>query len=112
MLFDRIDREWSGWIGRRWQDVRKGGDSHDIGRVTTTRALGMQRVNRPATNRCDCRLQKTGLIDGIGVYRDMNLILIRNGQAGIYRGGSRPPILVQLQTANTGLDLRTKRIRR
>ena len=74
MLFDRIYRIGTGRIGGRGQNVFIAANSDDIGRMATTRALGMKGVNGAALEGFDRVFHKAGFIQRVSVDHDLNII--------------------------------------
>ena len=106
VLLDRVDRVGPGRVGRRWQDVIEGGDPDDVRRVASPGALGVVGVDRPPGDRRQGVLQEAGLVDRVGVERDLDIQLVGHPQGGVDRGRGRSPVLVQLQGAGAGFDLK------
>ena len=84
------------------QDVRKRRDPDDVRRVAAARALGVVGVDRPAGDRLERRLEEAGLVERVGVDRDLHAGLVGDAQAGVDRRRRRAPVLVQLEPAGAG----------
>ena len=112
MLGDRVHGQRSRGIGRRRQDVRKPRNFDDVGSVAAAGAFGVIGVDGPAADGGDGVVDKPGFIQRVGVDGDLNIELVGDLKASVdcSRGGS--PILVQLQTAGSCLDLFSERIAR
>ena len=92
-------------IGGRRQHVRFTGQLQDVGGVTATRALRVERVDRASGDRLDGRLDEAGLVQRIRVQGDLQPPLISGPQRGVQGGRSRAPVLVHLVTARPGQGL-------
>ena len=73
--------------------------------MTATCTLGVVGVDRATVDRRNRVLDKTTLVERVGVDRHLHIVVVGNAECGTYCGGSRAPILVDLQTARARLDL-------
>ena len=112
VLGDRVDRVRARRVRRRRQHVRVRGDADDVRRVAAAGALGVVGVDRPAGDRLERRLEEAGLVERVGVDRDLDAGLVGDAQAGVDRGRRRAPVLVQLEAARAGAQLLAQRPRR
>src|SRR5438105_9093560 len=85
MLGDGIHRVWTRRVGRRWEHMRQGRDTDDVRCMAAARAFRVIGVNGTVRDGRYGLLNETGFVNGIGVYRDLNVELIRNTQAHIDR---------------------------
>lgn len=84
-------------------------DRDDVGRVASASAFGMVGVNGTALEGCDRGLNKSALIECVGVDTALNIQLITSNQTGVDCGRRGAPILMDLETAGAGDDLFTQR---
>ena len=81
-------------VGAGRQDVGEGGDADDVRGMAAARALGVVGVDRPALEGRDGRFDETRLVEGVGVDRDLDVVLVGDAQRLIDGGGGGAPILV------------------
>ena len=86
-------------------------DPDDVGGVPASRALGVIRVDRPALERPDRVLDEAGLVERVGVDRDLDVHLVGHGERGVDGGRRRSPVLVELEADRARLDLLPQRAR-
>lgn len=86
------------------------GDRDDVGRVAAARALGVVRVDRPAADGAERRLDVAGLVEGVGVQGDRHAGRVGDAKAGVDGRGGGPPVLVQLETRRSGAQLLPQRV--
>jgi hypothetical protein len=67
--------------------------------VAAARTLGVEGVDRPAGDGGERALDEPGLVEGVGVDRDLHAGLVAHPQAGVDGGGRGAPVLVQLEAA-------------
>ena len=97
VLVQRVDREGPRRVRRARQHVRLAADLDDVRRVSTARPFGVIRVNRPPLERRDRVVHVAGLVQRVGVDRDLHVEPLRLGQAAVDRRRRRAPVFVQLQ---------------
>src|ERR1700749_4939691 len=73
--------------------------------------FGVKGVNVAAFERGHCVLDKTRLVERVGVDRNRDVELFGDAETGIDRRRGRSPILVKLQSAGAGLDHFNERAR-
>ena len=73
--------------------------------MTPSGALGVIGVDRAVTDRLKGAFEESGLVDGVGVDRDLHIVGVGDPQAGVDRGRGRAPVLVQLEAAGASFDL-------
>src|SRR5258708_38276830 len=112
VLSQGIARKGTRGIRRRGQNVAIGGDTYNIGRVPTASALGVIGVDRAPSDGRDGIFDESGLVDGVGVDRNLHIILVSNAQTGINCRWSGPPVLVQFQPTGAGAQLLGQRLAR
>ena len=78
------------------------GDGDDVRRVPAAGALGVVRVDRPAGDRREGVLDEAGLVERVGVDRDLHAGRVGHPQAGVDRRRRGAPVLVQLEAAGAG----------
>ena len=62
-------------------------------------------MDRSSFERCQGVLDKAGLVQRVGVNRDLNIVVIRHRQTTIDRGRRRAPILMHFEPHGTGANL-------
>ena len=67
-------------------------------------------VDRPAVDRRDRVVDKSALVERIGMDGDLDVVLVGHLQAGVDDGEGGAPVFVELQAAGTGLDLGLERL--
>ena len=82
------------------------------GRVPAAGAFGVVGVNRPAFERRDGVFDEAGLVEGVGMDRDLNVELFGDAEALIDGRRRRSPVLVKLQTERAGANLFAQRLRK
>ena len=105
MLVERVDREGIGRIGRRRQAVRLAVAADDVGRVAAAGTLGVIHVDGAATDRLHRAFVEAGLVDGVGVELDLEVVLVGDLQAGVDGGGHGAEILVDLHADDAAGEL-------
>ena len=105
MFVYRIDREGPRRVGRGGQHIGLAAKLHNIGRVTTASTFGVIGVNRPAFEGRPRRFDKARLVERVGVDADLHVEFFGDRQARIDGCWRRAPVLVQLETAGSGLNL-------
>ncbi len=88
------------------------GDGDDVRRVPAARALGVVGVDRPAGDRPQRVLDEAGLVQRVGVDRDLHARPPPTRQAGVDRGRRGAPVLVQLEPGRAGPQLLPQRLGR
>src|SRR5207247_6105614 len=76
---------------------RLAADADAVGRVAAARALGVVGVDRPTPEGADRVLDEPRLVERVGVDRDLHVVLVRDRQRAVDRGGRRPPVLMELE---------------
>src|ERR1051326_163334 len=79
--------------------------------MAAARAFGVKGVDVAALEGGDRILDKTALVQRIGVDRDRDVELLGHGETAIDRRRGRSPILVQFEPARAGLDHLDERLR-
>ena len=92
-----LTRERPGRVGRARQDVRDAAHLDDVGRVAAAGALGVVRVDRPAGERGDRVVDEAGLVERVGVDRDLHVARLGDREAAVDRRRRGAPVLVQLE---------------
>ncbi len=105
MLIDGIDRKRPSRIRRGGQHISLTAQFHNIGCVATASAFGMVGMDRTALKRRARSLDKTRLVERIGMDTDLHVIVFSNAQTRIDRRRGRAPILVQLKATSTAFYL-------
>ena len=72
------------------------GDLDDVRRVPTAGTLGVEGVDGAAADRRQRRLEVAGLVEAVGVQRDLEPELVRGPQRSVDRGRRGAPVLVHL----------------
>ena len=109
MLVQRVPRERHRRVGGRRAARWLAAETDDVGRVAAAGAFGVIRVNRAAVDRRDRVLDETGLVERVGVDRDLHVEFVGDRQALVDGRGRRAPVLVQLQADGAGADLLAQR---
>ena len=73
--------------------------------MAATCTLGVVGVDRATVDCGDRILDKTTLVERVGVDRNLHVVVVGNAERSADSGGCRAPILVNLQAARTCLDL-------
>jgi hypothetical protein len=73
--------------------------------MSSARTFAVKRVDRPAFEGGDCVFNKAAFIEGVGVDRNLNVHVVGNGKAAVYRCGCCAPVFVDLQSANASFNL-------
>ena len=92
-------------VGRARQDVRFAAHADDVGRVPSARAFRVIGVDCPPLECRDRIVDEAGLVQRVGVNRDLHIVLVGDAQTAVDGGGSRTPVLVELQTHRACADL-------
>src|ERR1051326_2673458 len=79
--------------------------------MAAARAFGVKGVDVAALEGGDRILDKTALVQRVGVDRDRDVELLGHGETAIDRRRGRAPILVQFEPARAGLDHLDERLR-
>ena len=111
MLVDGVHCVRACRIGRRGQDIGLSAGLDDVRCVTAAGALGVIGVDGAAADRVQCRLDKTGLVERIGMDRHLDVHRIADFQRRVDRRRRRAPVLVQLQAHRASLHLFDQRRR-
>src|SRR5438105_11555478 len=85
--------------------MREAGDADDVGSMAAAGAFGVIGVDRPAADGRDGVFEEAGLVERVGMDGDLHVEAVGYIQASANRGGSRAPVLVQLQATGAGADL-------
>ena len=85
-------------------------DGDDVGRVAAAGALGVVRVDRPAGDGGQRRVDVAGLVERVGVDGDLHARLVGDGEAGVDRRRRRAPVLVQLEAGRPAAQLLPQRL--
>ena len=67
-------------------------------------------VDGTALKRCNRILDIAGLVQGIGVNSDLDIIVVGHGQCAVNRSRRRAPILVEFKPHGAGFELLTQRL--
>ena len=109
MLVERVDGVGPRRVGRRRQHVRLAAHLDDVRRVAAAGAFGVIGVDHAALERLDRGFDEAGLVQRVGVDRDLRVGPVGRGQCGVDRSGRGAPVLVELQPDRAGLDLLQQR---
>src|SRR5262245_4016832 len=90
---------------RSREDICLTADFDNIRGMPATGTFGVKGVNGSALEGCDCSLDKTALVQGVGMDGNLYVHVIRDCEAAIDGSGRRPPIFMKLQATGPGLDL-------
>ena len=93
MLVDRIDGERTSGIGGGRQDVRFSTYFDDVRSVPPSRPFRMKGMDGPAFERTHRILHEPGLVQGIGMNRDLGVHFVGDSKTNVNRSRSRAPIL-------------------
>lgn len=77
----------------------------DIRGMATPSTFGMIGVNSPVLESSNCGLDKSRLVEGIGVNEGLDVEFLANSETSIDRGWRATPILVELQSTRSGYYL-------
>ena len=72
-------------------------DADDVRRVPAAGPLGVEGVDGAPGERRDGVLGAAGLVERVGVDGDLDVVLVRDPQAGVDRGRGGAPVLVELE---------------
>ena len=97
MFVDRVDSVGTGWICGTGQDVRFAANTNDVGRMAAAGAFGVISVDDPAVDGFERGFDKTGLVEGVRVDGDLDVVLVCDFQAAIDCGRRGPPVFVKLE---------------
>ena len=111
VLLDGVHRERTRGIGRRRQRIRQPGHLDDVRRMSAAGALGMVSVDGSAVDRANGVLDESGLVDRVGVNRDLHVELVGDTQARVDSCRRTAPVFVQLEPDGAGADLLAQTIR-
>src|SRR3954470_22664444 len=78
--------------------------------MTASSPFGVVGVDRPSSDGRNRVFNKSALVDGIGVNRNLDVVLVPDREAGIDRRRRRSPVLVQFQSTRACFDLMAQRI--
>src|SRR5690606_30423717 len=109
VLGHRVHRERQGRVGRGGQHVGLAGDHDDVGGVPAAGALGVEHVDAAPGDGAQGVLHVAGLVEAVGVQRDLDAERLGGAQRGVdgARGGA--PVLVDLEAAGAGQHLLLQR---
>ena len=110
VLVHGVDRVGPRRVGGGGKDVRLAAEADDVGRVAAAGPLGVVGVDRAALEGGDRVLDEAGLVQRVGVDRDLDVELVGDVQAVVDGGGRGAPVLVQLQAAGARRDLLDQRL--
>ena len=91
------------------EDVGLATDADDVGGVAAAGAFGVERMDRAALEGADGIVDETGLIERVGVDGDLDVEFVGDAETDVDGGGSRAPVLVELETDGAGEDLFAER---
>ena len=111
VLGERVDGEGAGGVGGRGKDVGFTGEANDVGRVPAAGPFGVIGVNGPSGDGGDGRFGEAGLVESVGVNRDLDVEFVGDTEGGIDGGGRGAPIFVQFESAGARQDLFAQRPR-
>ena len=112
VLGDGVHGVRQGRVGRSRNDVRQARQRDDVRRVPAAGTLDVEGVDRPAADRArSSTADVAGLVERVGVQRDLQPPLVGGGQCGVDGGRSGTPVLVQLVAAGAGQRLLRQRRR-
>ncbi|MDT4835700.1 hypothetical protein FQZ97_693740 [compost metagenome] len=109
VLVERVDRVGHGRVGGAGQEVGLAHHAQDVGRVTASGTLGMERAEAAALGGRDGVLHEARFIERVAVDGDLHVGFFGDVKAvadGARRGA---PVLVQLQADHTGVHLLVQR---
>src|SRR5690606_33744510 len=89
--------------GRQYLGQATGAD--DVWRVTAPRAFRVIGVNRSALEGSQRILDEPRLVECVRVDRNLDVVLLCDGQTGVYGRGRRAPIFVELESDHSRFDL-------
>ncbi|CFR37432.1 Uncharacterised protein [Mycobacterium tuberculosis] len=98
MLVKGVHRMRAGRIGRAGQYIRLRRDGNDVRCVPAAGALGVVGVNRTSGDRADGVLDESGLIESVGVQRNLHPGHVGDRQAGVDGRRGRSPVFVEFET--------------
>mmetsp|Transcript_32922 Transcript_32922/g.86977 ORF Transcript_32922/g.86977 Transcript_32922/m.86977 type:complete len:576 (+) Transcript_32922:30-1757(+) len=114
VLVDGVDRERPRGIRGRRDDVGEAADLDDVGGVAAAGALRVVGVDGAALHRRNGVVDEAGLVDGVRVDGDGQVVQVCVGERAVDHRGRGAPVLVQLQARSPGVDdvLEAGRVRR
>ena len=106
VLGDGVDGVRQRRVGRPRDDVRQRRRASRMSGACPPPAPSAWKawIDRPR-DRGDRRLHEAGLVEGVGVQRDLQAVLVGGAQGGVDGGGGRAPVLVHLVAAGAGQRL-------
>mmetsp|Transcript_26143 Transcript_26143/g.47483 ORF Transcript_26143/g.47483 Transcript_26143/m.47483 type:complete len:461 (-) Transcript_26143:233-1615(-) len=104
VLVDGVPRERPRGIGRAGQDVRFGNDLDDVGSVSPSRSLRVVRVYGPIAHGAEGVVDVPALVERVRVDGDLNVVGVREGEAGVDGAGGGSPVLVQFEPRRAGSE--------
>jgi hypothetical protein len=105
MLVERVDRERPRRVGRRRQHVLEASHLHDVRRMPSAGALGVEGMNGATLEGSDGILDKAAFVQRVGVDHHLHVVIVGHGEATVDGSRGRAPILVKLQRARARVDL-------
>ena len=105
MLIDGVARIRHGRISRGRQNVIVRRCADNVRCMTAARALGVIGVNRAPVKGVYRVLNTAGFVERVRVNGNLHIVPLRDRQTAVDGGRRAAPILVQLESGGTGLDL-------
>src|SRR3546814_2117989 len=85
MFVDRVDRERTGGVGRRGDDVGEARQLDDVRRMPAARAFGVEGVDGAALEGGDSILDEAALVQRVGMDHHLDVHPVGDRQAAVDR---------------------------
>ena len=110
VLIEGVHSVGQGRVGRGADHVVDTGQSEDVRGVPAAAPFNMEGVDHPAVGHRQGVVDRQPLVQSVGVEADLDIELLGGVQGGIERAQVRPGVLVDLEAADTGLELLEQRV--
>ncbi len=110
MLGDDVAAVGDGGRRGRADDVADAGDRQDVRGVPAADALHVIGVDGPAGDRGDRLVELAGLVEAVGVHRDLDVEDVGDGERLVDDARIARVVLVHLEAAGARLDLALERV--
>ncbi|MNT23120.1 hypothetical protein D3C72_1585320 [compost metagenome] len=105
VFFSSIYRKRFCWIGRCREDIGIHGDLNNIRSVSTAGSFRVKSMDYTTIYRSNSIFQETGLIQCVGMDRNLYIVFISNFQCRINCCRSRSPIFMDFHAQCTSFNL-------